>query len=124
MANDMECPYCGAECEVCHDDGQGYAEDKLHQHTCGDCGKTFVFTTSISFYYEPQKADCLNDGKHDWKPSKTYPKCYTRMVCSMCDERREPTDEERAAFKIPTPEEEEAERKAKPRPTGQGKGEL
>jgi len=28
--NDVECPYCGAEQEINHDDGQGYDEDVLH----------------------------------------------------------------------------------------------
>lgn len=113
MTNDMECPYCEAECEVCHDDGHGYAEYEFHQHTCHNCGKTFIFTTYISYSYTPEKADCLNDGKHAWKPTRSYPRCATQMVCSMCDERRQPTDEERVNFKIPTWAEEEAERKAK-----------
>lgn len=31
---DMQCPYCGADQEVCHDDGAGYSEDTRHEHTC------------------------------------------------------------------------------------------
>lgn len=67
MSADLECPYCNKELEVCHDDGQGYEENVLHQMECEHCNKNFVFTTSISFYYEPEKADCLNDGIHKWK---------------------------------------------------------
>ena len=36
--NDLECPYCDAPNEVCHDDGQGYDEGKAHEMTCADCG--------------------------------------------------------------------------------------
>ena len=50
--SDLECPYCEKDCEVCHDDGFGYEEGKKHQMECPHCGKSFVFETSISFYYE------------------------------------------------------------------------
>ena len=68
--SDLECPYCGAENEVCHDDGAGYAEDEAHEMECGECEKSFTFQTHISFSYHPEKADCLNDGNHplsDWR---------------------------------------------------------
>ena len=91
---DLECPYCEKELDVCHDDGFGYAEGVKHKMECDGCGKHFVFETSISFYYEPEKADCLNDDKHQWKPSRTFPKEFTKMECSICGEIREPNDEE------------------------------
>ena len=94
MSADMECPYCGAEQEVCHDDGFGYEEDQRHEHECGGCGKNFTFTTSISYYYEPSKADCLNGAAHNMKMSKTYPPEYSDMRCEDCDFRRKATDEE------------------------------
>lgn len=89
---DLECPYCEKELDVCHDDGFGYEEGVKHQMECGHCGKSFVFETSISFYYEPDRADCLNDGNHDWKPQVCYPKEFTKMECSMCGDLREPTE--------------------------------
>lgn len=91
---DLECPYCEKSLDVCHDDGFGYDENVDHQMECHHCGKMFVFQTSISFYYEPYKADCLNDGEHDWKPSKSYPKEFSVMRCKMCGEERKPTQEE------------------------------
>ena len=91
---DLECPYCKAELDVCHDDGEGYAEDELHEMQCRECEKSFVFNTSISFYYSPKKADCLNDGKHVFKQTSTFPKECTRMACTMCNEERQPTPEE------------------------------
>lgn len=92
--HDIECPYCGHGFDICHDDGHGYEEGVSHQEQCPSCEKNFVFTTMISFYYSPEKADCLNDGNHDWKPTLTYPKQFTKMRCTMCDETRKPTEEE------------------------------
>ena len=61
---DLECPYCDAENDVCHDDGAGYSEDERHEMECHACGKSFVFNTYISFSYQPKKADCLNGTPH------------------------------------------------------------
>ena len=93
---DIECPYCGHEQEVCHDDGQGYAEDETHEMECYQCEKSFVFTTGIILVYSPSKADCMNGGEHTYKPTNTYPKEYTKMYCTQCDDTRKPTDEELA----------------------------
>lgn len=92
--HDVECPYCKAEQDIDHDDGQGYAEGIKHKQTCPECENTFVFQTIISFSYEVNKAECLNGGEHQYKPSNTYPKQYTRMYCNLCDRERNPTDEE------------------------------
>lgn len=97
---DLECPYCGKGIDICHDDGFGYQEDVSHEMECEHCGKSFVFNTSISYHYHPYKADCLNDGKHDFQLTTTYPREWTQMECSMCGERRELTDEEKKANDI------------------------
>lgn len=102
---DLECPYCEKELEVCHDDGFGYEEGVKHQTNCQHCGKSFVFETSISFYYESEKADCLNGADHDWKLTNTYPEFFSKMECTMCGEERELTDEERKEFGIETKQE-------------------
>lgn len=94
MNYDVQCPYCEAYEEINHDDGYGYEEDVTHQQQCSSCNKYYTYTTSISYYYEANKADCLNDGEHTWKPSRTWPKEATKMICVYCDERREPTEEE------------------------------
>lgn len=91
---DCECPYCGAEQDINHDDGYGYEEDKTHQQECHSCEKTFTYITCISFSYDTYKADCLNGGEHKWKPTITFPKECTRMRCEDCDEERQPTSEE------------------------------
>lgn len=91
---DIECPYCDHGQEICHDDGFGYEENRAHQMQCSNCDKYFVFYTSISFYYEPEKADCLNEGDHNWKAQICYPKKFTKMQCTMCEETRDPTETE------------------------------
>ena len=98
--SDMQCPYCGADQEVCHDDGAGYSVDERHEHTCSVCDKTFVFTTFISVSYTPRKADCLNDAPHELAMSKSYSRRYSRMQCVHCDYQRTPTSDEFAAAGI------------------------
>lgn len=92
---DVECPYCGKEQNIDHDDGQGYEQDTVHQQWCRNCQKYFVFTTYISFHYTVGKADCLNGSPHKFEPTYTIPKEYTRMRCVDCDEERAMTEEER-----------------------------
>lgn len=91
---DVQCPYCDADIEINHDDGYGYEEGCLHQQECHKCEKTFTYSTAISFDYEAFKADCLNGEPHQWKPTTTAPKEYTRMRCETCEEERSPTEEE------------------------------
>jgi hypothetical protein len=99
----MECPYCEAGQEVNHDDGAGYDENYRHEHECSECGKTFVFTTSISYNYSPEKADCLNGGDHVVVISATYPREYSMMCCRDCDYKRKPRADEFAAAGIVLP---------------------
>lgn len=87
--SDVECPYCGKGDEICHDDGYGYEEDQLHQQECGECGKIFIYETSISFSYEAAKADCLNGAEHQYKETNTYPRCFRRLRCVDCGEEKE-----------------------------------
>lgn len=101
--SDMQCPYCGADQEVIHDGGHGYAEGVKWEHTCTECKKSFVFETSIVLYYEPAKADCLNDAEHTYKATSTIPLRATRMHCTVCDHERQPTDAEWAEILPTTP---------------------
>ena len=93
MANDdVECPYCEKWQGIDHDDGAGYEEDVLHQQECRDCGKIFVFTTSIIYSYGAEKADCLNEGEHTFEKIGRYPVIIGGKVgirCSQCDEEME-----------------------------------
>lgn len=95
---DLECPYCGHEQDVCHDDGFGYAEDRRHEVMCKGCRKSYVFTTAISFDYYPAAAECLNTGAHEWKMSSTYPRRYSKWECRHCDATKQPTPDELAAL--------------------------
>jgi transposase-like protein len=102
--SDVNCPYCDAEQEINHDDGYGYEESKTHEQECDSCGKHFAYTTEISFDYNVAKADCMNDGEHIWKPTTTVPREWTQMECTMCNELREPTIEEKTQYSIPPKE--------------------
>ena len=62
---DIECPECGHEQDIDHDDGYGYDEGFRYEQECSKCEKTFVFTTSISYYYRAHKAPCLNGSPHN-----------------------------------------------------------
>jgi len=101
---DIKCPYCEKEVEICHDDGFGYREDVNYEMECPHCGKNFVFTTTIIFNSEAHKADCLNDGKHDYKLTHTFPRAFSKMRCSICERERGLTEDERIKYKIETKE--------------------
>jgi len=88
---DVECPYCGKEQEIDHDDGYGYDEDKLCSQECSECEQYFVYTTAITFSHTAYKADCLNGSEHNYQPTITFPKTSTRMECVDCGEMRSPT---------------------------------
>jgi hypothetical protein len=92
--DDINCPYCGASQEICHDDGYGYEEDSKHEQECGYCDRNFVYQTSISYFYEAEKADCLNGADHSYEPTTTFPVRYTRMMCVGCDKERRCTEQE------------------------------
>ncbi len=84
MSKDTECPYCGSDVEINHDDGYGYSEDDQHQQECGACGKVFVYATSIHFSYSTSKAECLNGSEHQYEKTKTIPEEYARLRCADC----------------------------------------
>ena len=94
--SDINCPYCDAEQDICHDDGYGYSEDRLHDQTCSACDKTFMFSTYISFSYAAQKADCKNGGQHAWEKTSTFPRRYTKWKCKDCDDEKNLTGSELA----------------------------
>lgn len=96
--NNIECPYCHSKQDVDHDDGYGYDQDELHQQECISCEKGFAYRTIITFRYDAEKADCLNDGKHQWKPTVTFPKEFTQMQCQTCEDIRGMTEEEKTQF--------------------------
>lgn len=80
---DTECPYCGADVNINHDDGYGYEEGDQHQQEC-ECGKMFTYFTAIHFTYKAYKADCLNGGEHNYCKTDTYPHEFARMRCKEC----------------------------------------
>lgn len=87
MSKDVECPYCEEWQEIDHDDGYGYDESCVYEQQCADCKKNFAFTTSISFYYDAEQADCLNGAEHNWQELSKYMMKYYpgSRRCQDCD---------------------------------------
>lgn len=83
MYKDIECPYCGKEQDIDHDDGYGYDENETYEQEC-ECGKTFVYNTSIMFHYAVYKAPCKNGGNHKWKQIIGAPRAYF-VGCDRCE---------------------------------------
>ena len=77
--SDVKCPYCSAKQDINHDDCYGYEEDQEYEQNCRECGKTFIFITSIMYHYNVK----CQEGDHDMKPfGDEYPGMYE---CSKCD---------------------------------------
>lgn len=87
--SDVECPYCGAEQEICHDDNYGLEEGVLYHQECSECEKMFVYDTHIIILHEAYSAPCLNDGNHRWEETHTLPRCFRKLECSVCGETKE-----------------------------------
>lgn len=87
--HDVECPYCGEGQFICHDDGYGYTEGPIHEQECGDCGKTFAYTTSVLYLYEAHQAPCMNGGEHDLEPVVHAPERFPDWKrCKNCDHQQ------------------------------------
>jgi len=85
--SDIRCPYCEELQDIDHDGSYGYEENQIHQQQCIECDKYFVYTTSIHFYYDVEKADCLNGGEHKYRKTRQYVEPYdhlNRLVCEDC----------------------------------------
>lgn len=83
--SDVTCPYCNAENDVCHDDGNGTEEGVAYEEQCVECEKYFVFYTTIIWHYDAQKADCLNGAKHNLEKMNIYPNFWPHAVrCKDC----------------------------------------
>lgn len=90
---ECECPYCG---KTMDDPDECYEPDVTYEYECPHCEKNFVFTVDYIRTYSEKKADCLNGAKHEYEPTHTYPKEYTKMRCKHCDDVRRCTEQEMA----------------------------
>ena len=92
---DIECPYCGQELEINHDDGFGYEDGVRHKMRCDSCYKSFVFDTSITYSHEAYIADCLNGSPHDWGVANLIFHCEDKnkelwhRFCRDCEKREQ-----------------------------------
>ncbi len=83
-----DCPYCGNENEINHDDGYGFEEDEIFEQQCAKCEKYFAYTTFTHFSYTARKAACMNGGKHRRKRTRTHPPQYARWRCVACGDEK------------------------------------
>lgn len=71
---DVECPYCGSQVEINHDDGYGTEDGGDYEQQCWECDKVFAYTTSVILHHTVRKAPCLNGGDHEWYKVRFYPR--------------------------------------------------
>lgn len=93
MKDDITCPYCKKLIE--QESPEDFEQDVTYQAECPWCFKNFVYTVSVFISINADKADCLNGTEHNFKLTHTIPKEYSRMRCTMCDEERPLTPEEK-----------------------------
>lgn len=92
--NDITCPYCYHQFDLCHDDGAFYDEDELEKEKCPECDKQFLVQSYMSWSHEAVTADCLNDGEHQWEKEcskfliEEHPYLAAREECTECGEKR------------------------------------
>lgn len=94
--SEITCPYCDHEYDLCHDDGAFYNNDgEREKEECPECHKVFMVSSSMSWDFEAEKADCLNGGEHKWRQQRGGPPEHFigRFECEDCDEE-EHRDEE------------------------------
>lgn len=98
----VECPYCNHEFEP--DSFDSSTEDR-QRCECPECGDAFALTVRIIYVFEASPAHCMNTDNHDWEPTVSWPKALTKMECCHCGEVREPTEQERNRYSIPSKQE-------------------
>lgn len=86
----VECPYCQESVKINHDDGAHYDENISEPMECEKCEKSFMVSASVTWHFEGERADCLNDGEHDWQKIRGYPTEHfeNRRRCWMCYEEK------------------------------------
>jgi hypothetical protein len=101
MYETENCPYCGKDIKINHDDGYGYQEDEIYQQVCSNCGKTFVYEVCINYSYYIEKANCLNEGGvHDYRETHTNPKVAAKMRCTVCGDEKDLPKEKYEQYKM------------------------
>ena len=91
------CPYCKKKFNL--DQNKNYQDDVKYKTQCPKCGKWFVFQLYDTDCLAT-KAPCLNGGQHDYQLIKMLPEEESKMRCSICNQERELTDEEKEKYRI------------------------
>ena len=98
MSDYVNCPYCKNSTFVDLDDINVLAEEPFTTE-CEHCGKVILVTPSVHITLDADKCQCQGQD-HEWEPTQTFPKCFSKMICKHCGEEREPTEEERTKYKL------------------------
>lgn len=69
---DIECPYCGHEFDVCYDDGAHCTDGGRDTEMCPECEKYCLVETTLHYYHEARKADCVNSENAEEKDHEWY----------------------------------------------------
>ena len=104
---EVDCPYCdGTQTEDL--EGSQYEDDYQSETECVNCGKYFVFFTSVNISLNAEKADCLNGSPHAFVATHIWPiHPYSVRLCrcSDCSEEKQFSVEELKELNIPYKEE-------------------
>ena len=82
----IECPYCKHEYDYNGD--YDFNQDDEWENECPKCEKFFMLTAWYEANFSSRQADCLNDGEHDYKPTRTLPLEYVKLRCSVCGDEK------------------------------------
>jgi len=79
MSN-AECPECGAEIEIEHEDGPG---DNF-EYECPKCLKSFSYSVELIEEISCAKAPCLNGAEHNWRKIEMLKEYPDWKECRWC----------------------------------------
>lgn len=82
------CPYCGyVDEDICEMDHSESESDT----SCGECGKNYRYSASISVSWNTYKAPCLNGSPHEWSEWGNEYSDVWRRKCEVCGKREHET---------------------------------
>ena len=84
IGHDVDCPYCGAGCEIDKEDE--FFPDIKYSLECKECGCWFSFAPVITVVFQSSKSPCLNGGHHEFTNQSlpTEEGMYEFVACKYC----------------------------------------
>ncbi len=75
-------PYCGYQFTDSWE--MQDAQDKEIPIECGECEKTFIYSTDYSVTFSTHKCDCLNGAEHTWNKAQHLWEDIYQKRCQDC----------------------------------------